>query len=116
MKDEESGGVSSARPGSSGGATQHLLRRLQDQQLRAQTPTRYTQSSGGTMNDLGGDSRPQSRASLPAGGARQACRSLGQSGEQRWVDRDQSATPVEGAGNVEAMGESGDVTGRHKQR
>lgn len=52
---------------------------------RAQTPTRYTQSSGNPCGisgvgdvsfDAGGRS---SRISLPAGGARQACRSLGQS-------------------------------------
>jgi len=126
---EESGGSSARRSGSSA-ATQHLLRRLQDRQIRAQTPTRYTQSSSGVpvaaactneSSDAGG--RP-SRTSLPAGGARQACRSLGQ-GDNRWVDREppirsefkeNTGTALEApTANVEAMGESGDVTGRHNK-
>jgi len=58
---------------------------LPERQARAQTPTRYTQSSGapqtasglsGTM-DLNSSGR-SSRVSLPAGGARTAVRSLGQ--------------------------------------
>lgn len=72
---EDSGALpASARSVGSSAATQHLLRRvclMPEQQDRAQTPTRYTQSSGAP----GGRS---SRVSLPAGGARQACRSLGQ--------------------------------------
>lgn len=126
-REESAGGQSSARRSGSSAATQHLLRRLTDRQIRAQTPTRYTQSSsgvpvGGTNESSDGGGRP-SRASLPAGGARQACRSLGQ-GDNRWVDREPLArgeltqttgTALEGAtANVEAMGESGDGTGRHK--
>merc|ERR1740130_540007 len=75
IKDEESGGLPSERQsGGSVGANQQLLLRLQDRQGRAQTPTRYTQSSGGV--GAGGEgtvSLPQSRCSTPAGGARQAC-------------------------------------------
>jgi serine/threonine protein kinase len=123
---EDSAGLNSARrPASSTtGATQHLLRRLQDQQTRAQTPTRYTQSAGGVT---GGDSSDLNlkRNSLPAGGGRQACRSLGQSGEQRWVDRDNSvaldrSNTCPNTAVLEAqtanMEESGDGTGRQKNR
>eukprot|EP00440_Ansanella_granifera_P006694 gb/GFBE01007256.1/.p1 GENE.gb/GFBE01007256.1/~~gb/GFBE01007256.1/.p1 ORF type:complete len:961 (+),score=159.43 gb/GFBE01007256.1/:1-2883(+) len=87
--EEGSGTPTSARSCGSTNATQHLLRRvcvLPERQARAQTPTRYTQSSGtpGTYsgnNDFNSSGR-SSRVSLPAGGARQACRSLGQN-EQR---------------------------------
>jgi len=60
---------------------------------RAQTPTRYTQSSGlpGALADSGECGRVSARrASLPVGSARQACRSLGQH-EQR-VDRGRTDT------------------------
>lgn len=125
---EDSSGLNSARrtPSATAGATQHLLRRLQDQQIRAQTPTRYTQSSG---NVSGGDSGDLRRNSLPAGGGRQACRSLGQSGEQRWVDRDQQSAALDRANtcpntavleaqtaNLDGTCDSGDGTGRHKNR
>ncbi|CAE8723768.1 unnamed protein product, partial [Polarella glacialis] len=84
---EDSGAPTSAR--SCGTATQHLLRRVCVLPDRAQsnTPTRYTPSSGGASGtstpgvDFNSSGRI-SRSSLPAGGARQACRSLGRD-EQR---------------------------------
>lgn len=109
--------------GGSVGATQQLLHRLQGRQIRADTPTRYTQSSGGVGagGEDSADSRPQSRSSTPAGGARQACRSLGASGGQPWVDRGDSSAAFGNTGGLDttptnAEVDSVDVTGRHKHR
>jgi len=95
--------------------TQHLLRRVcvpPDRQSRAHTPTHLTQSSGCSgVAGHGGDSHDaasrSSRMSLPAGGARQACRSL--RGEL------QSAASENAGVNVEANAEVGD-TGGTKQK
>lgn len=80
---------------------------------QAQTPTRYTQSSGMPrgvtgVGDLSIDACGRSlRASLPAGGGRQACRSLGQ-GDQRGVCEmfargEYTASPDLGTSNVEGF-------------
>lgn len=116
----ESGSVSSRDRSSSAGATQHLLKHLQDKN-RASTPTRYSQGASGAVPSEDSSSRPQSRSSTPAGGARQACRSLGASGEQRWVDRDQGSSGALGnTGIIDAptadLSESADNSGRHKDK
>lgn len=73
---EDCASPSSARSANSASATQQLLRRvciLPDRQQRAQTPTRYTQSAGGTGGYSGGEGSNDGRStriSLAAGGPR----------------------------------------------
>eukprot|EP00931_Biecheleriopsis_adriatica_P100465 TRINITY_DN75782_c0_g1_i1.p1 TRINITY_DN75782_c0_g1~~TRINITY_DN75782_c0_g1_i1.p1 ORF type:complete len:963 (+),score=168.35 TRINITY_DN75782_c0_g1_i1:136-3024(+) len=115
---EDSGTPTSAR---SCGST-NLLRRvcvLPERQARAQTPSRYAQSSGTTAGFSAGtpefnvsgrqdSSGRSSRVSLPAGGARQACRSLG---------REDQRGDVLGAGDSKDGNQDMDiVSGRQKQR
>lgn len=114
-----------------GDAAAQLLRRMQERQARAQTPTERRIQPGLGAADLNESGRLRG-SSLPAGGARQACRSLGHS-EQRWVDNEQvargdlsPAPPVPSSAleaqtaNMEGFGESGasgDMSsGRQKHR
>lgn len=97
---EDSGTPLSARASST---NTHLLRRVcvMPEKPRAQTPTTRPGSSSG------GDSIGRvSRVSLPAGGAHQACRSLGQAEQRGEILGGHSK-------DTETVGE---VSGRHKQR
>jgi len=123
---EEPGAPASARSCGSSTAPAHSLRRVcvlpDRQQNRAQTPTRYTQSSGAPGGLGAGDSSEanggrSTRMSLPVGGARQACRSLGQTqnGTREEVLRGESSPDGLGTTtNAEAFGEIGEVSGRHR--
>lgn len=102
---------STPQPGGATGASHGALHDVPAQPARAQTPTRYTQSSGapgGFEADNSGRSSTR-MMSLPVGGARQACRSLGQH-EQR-ADRgppaagsDAGLSPMEDAGSSGVTG------------
>lgn len=109
-----------ARSASNSAATQALLKRVVAQP-RAQTPTRYTQSSGApgaipSGNDSSVDVGRSSRISLPAGGARQACRSLGQDGQRGVCEMltrgEYTASPdTIGQSNAEDFVNMGEVSG-----
>eukprot|EP00930_Biecheleria_cincta_P021472 TRINITY_DN1590_c0_g2_i1.p1 TRINITY_DN1590_c0_g2~~TRINITY_DN1590_c0_g2_i1.p1 ORF type:complete len:961 (-),score=170.56 TRINITY_DN1590_c0_g2_i1:214-3060(-) len=111
---DDPGTPTSARScGSSNSNANQLMRRVCAMpQTRAQTPTRYTQSSGApgsfgsTNNDLNSSGR-SSRVSLPAGGAHQVCRSLGQTAQ---------AEMFGGSASKDGNEEMGDFSGRQKQR
>lgn len=107
--EEESAGPGSARRGAPEGAPGASP---VPPQIRAQTPTRYTQSASGarpqTLGELSGDGTGRSsRMSLPAGGARQACRSLGEHNHRTQIAADQySAAGTAPSEAVEAYAET----------
>lgn len=84
--EDPASGPGSARSFGTSAVAQTAQRRAQTPQPqppRAQTPTRYTQSASGAASAAvaaaaAADADARSRSSLPAGGARQACKSLGQ--------------------------------------
>lgn len=108
---EDSTTPGSARSNGTAVAAQ-MVRRAQTPQpqpQRAQTPTRYTQSASGSASaavaaSAAADADGRARSSLPAGGARQACRSLGQNGGFSDVlARGEFGTDTIGASNAEAF-------------
>lgn len=120
---EDASAPGSARSFSSSTAPPHLLKRVcptNDRQNRAQTPTRYTQSSGAPGGFVGVDSSDgfggrSSRMSLPAGGARQACRSLGQTqhGTREDLIKGEYTSDPAGTVTAEALGDYTDGHQRH---